>query len=91
MRSLIPLSLLLTVFDLSVHAFVFPFHVHIGGVNPNSLSRRAPLPIRNIGNAQYVSNITLAGQQLQVLLDTGRSVIRDHSDYLELNNVFNQF
>jgi len=75
MRSLIPLSLLLTIFDTAVNALKFPFEVRFPHPTPSlSLNRRTPLPVRNIGNAQYVSNITLAGQTLPVLLDTGRFV-----------------
>lgn len=73
MRSLIPLSLLLTIFDTPVHGIVFPFNVQFRNPNPPSaLQRRSPIPINDIGNAQYVSNITVAGVTLPVLLDTGR-------------------
>ncbi|KAF8158194.1 aspartic peptidase A1 [Crassisporium funariophilum] len=73
MRSLIPLSLLIAVFDSPVQAAIFPFHVRIGHPTPSSLKRRDNLPIHNTGNAQYVSNITLGGVELPVLLDTGSS------------------
>ena len=73
MRSLIPLSLLLTIFDTPVHGIVFPFHVKFGNPSPSSgLQRRSPITVNNIGNAQYVSNLTVAGVTLPVLLDTGR-------------------
>ena len=72
MRSLIPLTLLIAVFHTPVHAVVFPVHIQVNRNSSPSLSRRSPVPIGNIGNAQYVSNITLAGVQLPVLLDTGR-------------------
>ncbi|KIM43280.1 hypothetical protein M413DRAFT_444096 [Hebeloma cylindrosporum] len=79
MRSLIPLSLLLTIFDPAVNALKFPFEVRFPHPTPSSsLNRRSPLPVRNIGNAQYVSNITLAGQTLPVLLDTGSSDLWAH-------------
>ncbi|CAA7262971.1 unnamed protein product [Cyclocybe aegerita] len=78
MRSLIPLSLLLTVLDTPVHAAVFPFTVRFGHPAPSSLHRRAPVPIGNTGNAQYVSNITIGGVTLPVLLDTGSSDLWVH-------------
>ncbi|KAF8903100.1 aspartic peptidase domain-containing protein [Gymnopilus junonius] len=79
MRSLIPLSLLLTIFDTPVHAIVFPFHVRFGNPSPSSaLQRRSPVPIKDIGNAQYVSNLTIAGVTLPVLLDTGSSDLWVH-------------
>jgi hypothetical protein len=77
MRSLIPLSLILTLFgSCSVQGLKLPFHVQTG--NPpspnNRLGRRAntTIPITNTQNAQYISNITLGGVQVAVLLDTGR-------------------
>ncbi|KIK01896.1 hypothetical protein K443DRAFT_678040 [Laccaria amethystina LaAM-08-1] len=73
MRSLIPLTLLIAVFHTPVHAVIFPVHIQVNRNPSPSLSRRSPVPIGNIGNAQYVSNITLAGVQLPVLLDTGSS------------------
>lgn len=78
MRSLIPLSLLLTVFDTPVHGIVFPFHVRFSNPNSSPLQRRSPIPVSDIGNAQYVSNITVAGVKLPVLLDTGSSDLWAH-------------
>lgn len=72
MRSLIPLTLLIAVFHTPVRAVIFPVNIQVNRNPSPSLSRRTPVPIGNIGNAQYVSNITLAGVQLPVLLDTGR-------------------
>lgn len=70
MHSLIPLSLLLAVLD-TVNAVILPFEVRTGNP-PSSLHRRTPVPISNTGNAQYVANITLGGETIPVLLDTGR-------------------
>jgi hypothetical protein len=73
MHSLIPLSLLFTIVH-SVNAFIVPFEVQTGNsVSPaTSFRRRGVVPVGNTGNAQYVSNITLGGSTLKVLLDTGR-------------------
>ena len=71
MRSFISLSLVLTIFDSHVNALSFPFDVRFAEPAP-SITRREVSPIRNIGNAQYVSNVTVAGVTLPVLLDTGR-------------------
>ncbi|KDR82582.1 hypothetical protein GALMADRAFT_237974 [Galerina marginata CBS 339.88] len=78
MRSLIPLSLLLTIFYAPVHGLTFPFHVRFSDPTSSPLTRRSPIPIGNIGNAQYVSNITVAGVSLPVLLDTGSSDLWVH-------------
>jgi hypothetical protein len=73
MRSLVPLSLLLTIFHTTVNALILPFEVRTGNdISTSSLRRRDPTRIGNTGNAQYVSNITLGGVTLPVLLDTGR-------------------
>ncbi|RXW25329.1 hypothetical protein EST38_g510 [Candolleomyces aberdarensis] len=66
MHSLLPLSLLLVVVQ-HVSAVRIPFVV-----SP-SLARRAPIDVGNTGNAQYVANITVAGNNIPVLLDTGSS------------------
>ena len=73
MHSFIPLSLLFTIVN-SVNAVIIPFEVQTGNSvsHSNSLRRRGAIPIGNTGNAQYVSNITLGGSTLKVLLDTGR-------------------
>ncbi|KAF7298775.1 Aspartic peptidase A1 [Mycena indigotica] len=74
MRSLLPLSLFLTVLDVlhTVRAVV-PFEV-ITSNNPpaHRLGRRA-VPISNNGNAAYMANITLGGVGVSVILDTGSS------------------
>lgn len=74
MRSLLvlPLSLLFPFFQATVNAVIFPFEVRASNTVSTSLTRRSPISIGNTGNAQYVSNITLGGTTLQVLLDTGR-------------------
>ncbi|KAF8195465.1 aspartic peptidase A1 [Pholiota molesta] len=73
MRSLIPLSLLLTIFDCPVYGLVFPFDIRFAGDATSSLTRRSSTPLRNIGNAQYVGNISVASVTVPVLLDTGSS------------------
>jgi len=73
MHSLIPLSLILTVLDV-VHAVKLPFYVRTSSTTPtHKLGRRAPVAISNNGNAEYIANITLAGVDLSVILDTGSS------------------
>lgn len=64
---LLPLSLLLLVVE-HVHAVRIPFVV-----NTNDLTRRDPVSVGNTGNAQYVANISVAGSNVPVLLDTGSS------------------
>jgi len=67
-----------------VNAVRVPFQVRTTSPfspNPSSLSRRslvsrAPgsiIPVHNTHNAEYISNITLGGRQIPVLLDTGSS------------------
>ena len=82
MRSLIlPLSLLLTILDLSVNvnAAIFPLHARYGAP-PADLRPRASgstFTVQNItslSNIQYITNITIAGVELSVSLDTGRFV-----------------
>ncbi|KAF8630946.1 hypothetical protein AX17_005303 [Amanita inopinata Kibby_2008] len=74
MRSLVPLHLYLTVLNFTaiVYALSVPFDIHIGTVTTR-LGRRAPIPVGNTGNAQYVANMTFGGKQARVLLDTGSS------------------
>ncbi|KAF9262852.1 acid protease [Marasmius fiardii PR-910] len=77
MRSFIPLSLLPILFDLSL-AVIIPFEVHLSSqpnVRNSRVMRRGPgtMGLDNIGNAQYVANITLGGVPMAVLLDTGSS------------------
>lgn len=69
------LSFSLALFVLSANAIRIPFEIHFSDdAPPTSLTRRSPTPVSNTGNAQYVSNITLGGVTLPVLLDTGRCV-----------------
>ncbi|KAL0565110.1 hypothetical protein V5O48_016923 [Marasmius crinis-equi] len=82
MRSFIPLSLLFLVADYSF-AVTIPFKVllpteeqHVAARRSNSrIMRRGTgsMGLQNIGNAQYVTNITLGGVDMAVLLDTGSS------------------
>ncbi|KAJ7486167.1 aspartic peptidase A1 [Mycena galericulata] len=73
MHSLIPLSLILTVLDV-VHAVRLPFTVRTSSTTPaHRLARRAPVTITDNGNAEYLSNIVLAGVNVSVILDTGSS------------------
>ncbi|THV03007.1 acid protease [Dendrothele bispora CBS 962.96] len=79
MRSFIPLSLLLAVFDsyvLHSTAVKIPFHVHTTlptKTSSNSLARRDSLPLSNQNNAQYVANLTIGGEVARVIIDTGSS------------------
>ena len=78
MHSLIPLSLLFLV-DLSF-AVTIPFNVvlprleHVTPARSSRIMRRGQgsMGLKNIGNAQYVTNVTLGGVDMAVLLDTGR-------------------
>lgn len=76
MHSLIPLSLVLSILHSfsSVHALKVPFQVRTGNHPTSGLTRRAntTIPISNNGNAQYIANITLGGETVRVLIDTGR-------------------
>jgi len=75
MRTLLPLSLLFTIFHSCSPAWGarIPFEVHRAHLN--SLGpRQAQLNVTNNGNAQYIAKITIAGTPARVLLDTGRSV-----------------
>ncbi|KAJ7673535.1 aspartic peptidase domain-containing protein [Mycena rosella] len=72
MHFLIPLSLILTVLDV-VHAVKLPFHVRTSSSTPAHRIGRRAVPIANNGNAEYISNITLAGTTVSVILDTGSS------------------
>jgi predicted aspartyl protease len=83
MRSLIPLSLLLTLFNVyPTGAITFPFKARLGP-SSNRLHSRADIsgqvirntsiPIANSHNVEYISNITLGGQTIPVMLDTGSS------------------
>nr|GAT43189.1 aspartic peptidase A1 [Mycena chlorophos] len=75
MRSLVPLSLLLPILQSVqfAHAAI-PFRVRTSSTpSAHKLGRRAPVAINNNGNAEYMANLTLAGVQLEVILDTGSS------------------
>ncbi|KAJ7078652.1 aspartic peptidase A1 [Mycena epipterygia] len=72
MHSLISLSLILTVLDV-VHAVKIPFHVRTSSTTPAHRLGRRTVPISNNGNAEYISNITLSGTTVSVILDTGSS------------------
>ncbi|KAF9454879.1 acid protease [Macrolepiota fuliginosa MF-IS2] len=64
----------LALFVISANAIRVPFEIHFSdNILGTSLTRRTPTPVSNTGNAQYVSNITLGGVTLPVLLDTGSS------------------
>lgn len=81
MRSLIPLSLLLTFLDLSanVNAAIFPVHAR-SSFSPAQLRSRASgsayalQNITSLKDVQYITNLTVAGVPLYVSLDTGRFV-----------------
>lgn len=74
MHSFIPFSLLFLV-DLKLsEAARIPFDVRF--TSYSSLGRRATnatFPITNTFNAEYISNVTLGGRSIPVLLDTGSS------------------
>ncbi|PPR00432.1 hypothetical protein CVT24_004493 [Panaeolus cyanescens] len=76
MLSLISIPLLLSI---HVNALIAPFHVHVGRKPTQSrIQSRAPVPISNTGNAQYVSNVTIGAVDIPVLLDTGSSDLWVH-------------
>lgn len=76
MRSLIPLSLLLTILDLSVSVIAakFPLNARYGPALRPRGSASTVQNITSLSNIQYVTNITIAGVELVVSLDTGRFV-----------------
>lgn len=84
MRSLLSLSLLLTILELSVNvnAATFPLHARYGPA-PADLRRRGSAStvqnITSLSNVQYVTNLTVAGVELSVSLDTGRFVRLTHT------------
>ncbi|THH07701.1 hypothetical protein EW145_g3204 [Phellinidium pouzarii] len=66
----------------AVHAVKIPFEVHtvssFSGLTSSStsssyLERRDPVAIKNVANSIYVSDITLGGRTIPVMLDTGSS------------------
>jgi hypothetical protein len=68
----IPFALLLTLFH-PTFAVRLPFHVRTT-LRPRAdiTTGNSTIPVANTRNAQYISNITLGGQPVPVLLDTGR-------------------
>lgn len=71
--SLVPLSLLFHVYSVFAVKFAFQARHTV-----NRLQRRAGIsgqPIANTHNAEYMSNITLGGRSISVMLDTGRYVL----------------
>lgn len=77
MRSLTPHRLFFSIYFTAIaYALLVPLEVRINNASPRRLGRRAPIPVANIGNAQYSANMTIGGVQVRVLLDTGRSVVR---------------
>lgn len=80
--SLIPLSLLsLLLSHVSIFAGAVRFPIQARSVKRsvtspgNRLGRRATggsSIIKNTHNAEYISNITLGGKEIPVMLDTGR-------------------
>jgi hypothetical protein len=79
MRSfIIPLSLISAIFDCYALVSALKFPSEIRADSPShSLSRRGSLnetiALTNTGNAQYIANVTIAGQQVRVIIDTGSS------------------
>ena len=71
----------------TVHAVSVPFEVWQGpskyevsrsyerSSSSGKLEKRDPIKVRNIANSVYVSNITLGGSTIPVMLDTGRCVL----------------
>ncbi|KAJ3731206.1 aspartic peptidase A1 [Lentinula guzmanii] len=89
MRSfLIPLSLIPPIFDCAfVSALTFPFHVRTDPYS-HSLSRRdssnGTIPLTNTGNAQYIANVTLGGEEVRLIIDTGRQASEYYVSRLQL-------
>jgi len=77
MRSFtIPLSFLLASFNSYASAVIFPIQVRTD--LSSSLTRRddsssGTLALTNTGNAQYIANVTIAGTEVRVIIDTGSS------------------
>ncbi|KAF5380670.1 hypothetical protein D9757_007061 [Collybiopsis confluens] len=80
MRSFIPLSLILAIFDyyVSVSSLSIPFDIDIASPfhsfnkHPRD-SSDSSIVLTNNGNAQYIANVTIAGEQVRVIIDTGSS------------------
>ncbi|CCM06639.1 uncharacterized protein FIBRA_08920 [Fibroporia radiculosa] len=75
MRHLLPLCLL--CFLHSANALRFPIHARSASTSSSRLTRRANndtlLNVKNTQNSEYITNITLGGREIPVLLDTGSS------------------
>jgi hypothetical protein len=71
MWSCIPFYILFLVDIQFTAAIKIPFRVRYN--KSNTFARRANglIPIVNTANAEYISNITLGGRSIPVLLDTG--------------------
>jgi hypothetical protein len=76
MRSLIPLSLLLTIFNAfsTTYGTHVPFEVRTSGTHHRLSKRSSTMNVFNNGNAQYIGNMTIGGTLARVLLDTGRYI-----------------
>ncbi|KAF7314598.1 Aspartic peptidase A1 [Mycena kentingensis (nom. inval.)] len=76
MRSLVPLSLFLTILDFLPSSYAaIPFEVVTYGPDsslPPHLAKRG-VGISNNGNAAYMANMSLGGVSVAVILDTGSS------------------
>ncbi|KAF9806834.1 hypothetical protein IEO21_08514 [Rhodonia placenta] len=80
MRSLLPFTLLCLLLDAhAVHALRFPVSTRTSAgrrAGSGSLGARSSdtlLPVKNTQNSEYITNITLGGREIPVLLDTGSS------------------
>ena len=83
MRSLLSLSLVcLLSHACSTHALTFPVRVQsladdrpaAGRLSARAGNGNTILPVHNTQNSEYITNITLGGREIPVLLDTGRCV-----------------
>ena len=67
----LPLELLFIA--RAVYAIRVPFEVRtVPGPSSRALQPRSAVPIKNQQNAVYISNVTLGGRDIPVMLDTGR-------------------
>ncbi|KIK69756.1 hypothetical protein GYMLUDRAFT_151197 [Collybiopsis luxurians FD-317 M1] len=79
MPSFLSLSLLLTLFECysSVSAVKIPFEVRTTLPSRSSFyprdSSNGTVTLTNTGNAQYIANLTIAGEEVRVIIDTGSS------------------
>ncbi|PCH39890.1 acid protease [Wolfiporia cocos MD-104 SS10] len=80
MRSLLPFALLCLLLDARfANALTFPVRTRTAsqrrsGSGLHSRSNNDTLlPVKNTQNSEYISNITLGGREIPVLLDTGSS------------------